>query len=252
MKPHKSSRQAISRSSERVFLGDLMSDKTGLVDRKRDAVVAGRERHSSSRYHSLSYPQRAIRTDRFLYIRNLRPHRWPAGTPQKYGQVKFDEDGKISNARLGPEHGGYHDIDACPTLSFLIANRDNESLSKYLGWSVDKRPAEELFDIASDADCIVNLAANPKYEDQRRETFLAADEDSQGDGRRASDRRRRRLGNLSAGERLKMVSRTVLASGKKPTRHLNKTGWRKSGDHDSDNRWKPTANPSSRLVPRQL
>ena len=150
------------------FLGDLMSDKTGLVDRKRDAVVAGRERHSSSRYHSLSYPQRAIRTDRFLYIRNLRPHRWPAGTPQKYGQVKFDEGGKISNARLGPEHGGYHDIDACPTLSFLIANRDNESLSKYLGWSVDKRPAEELFDIASDADCIVNLAANPKYEDQRR------------------------------------------------------------------------------------
>ncbi len=148
------------------FLADLQSDKTGWADPKRDAVYVGRERHSSSRYHSLSYPQRAIRTKRFLYIRNFKPNRWPAGAPQKYAQAKFSEEG-ITQSRLGPEHAGYHDIDACPTLSFLIANRDNESLAKYLHWSVDKRPKEELFDVTVDPDCLLNLASDPEFQAAR-------------------------------------------------------------------------------------
>ena len=113
-----------------------------------------------------SDPQRAIRTKRFLYIRNFKPNRWPAGAPQKYAQAKFSEEG-ITQSRLGPEHAGYHDIDACPTLSFLIANRDNESLAKYLHWSVDKRPKEELFDVTVDPDCLLNLASDPEFQAAR-------------------------------------------------------------------------------------
>lgn len=145
------------------LLTDLQSTKDGTADSARDKVFVGRERHSSSRFNTLGYPQRAVRTKEYLYIRNFRPERWPAGAPRKYGKVRFDSNGRVTESQLGPEHGGYHDIDACPSLTFLIQHRDRPEFGKYLGWSVDKRPAEELFDIRSDPDCLHNLAAQPAF-----------------------------------------------------------------------------------------
>ena len=145
------------------LLEELQSDKTGVLNPQRDAAFSGRERHSSSRYHSLSYPQRCIRTEKFLYIRNFRPERWPAGTPQKYGKGGYAKNAEVVQKILGPMHGGYHDIDACPSLSFLIANRDDPKIGPYLHWSVDKRPAEELFDIQQDPGCLKNLADVPEH-----------------------------------------------------------------------------------------
>ncbi len=135
----------------RSFLGLL----TGNVDKpfRRDAVFSGRERHSSSRFNTLSYPQRCIRTDQYLFVRNLKPERWPAGPGQKL-------TGK-PGSQPGPEHGGYHDIDGCPSLSFLIENRDDPEISKFFHLAVDKRPAEQLFDIKADPGCINDLAADP-------------------------------------------------------------------------------------------
>lgn len=141
----------------------LESSEQGTIDKSRDAVFAGRERHSSSRFNSLSYPQRCIRTRDYLYIRNFRSERWPAGPAQKFDKVKYGTDGSIVSSSLGPLHGGYHDIDACPSLSFLIANRDDEKIGHFLGLSVDLRPAEELFDIRKDPACLHNLAADPKF-----------------------------------------------------------------------------------------
>ncbi|MPY91076.1 MAG: sulfatase-like hydrolase/transferase, partial [Luteitalea sp.] len=114
----------------------------------REHVFSARERHSSSRYDNLGYPQRAIRTRQYLYIRNFAPDRWPAGAPQKY-----DDDNT-----LGPMHDAYHDIDASPSLTFLVENRAHPQHGRYLGLSVDKRPAEELFDIQKDPSCLDNLA----------------------------------------------------------------------------------------------
>ncbi|MBC7345375.1 MAG: sulfatase-like hydrolase/transferase, partial [Clostridia bacterium] len=48
----------------------LRSRMQGRVDLERRFIFAGRERHSSSRYKNLGYPCRAVRNDRFLYIRN--------------------------------------------------------------------------------------------------------------------------------------------------------------------------------------
>ena len=93
------------------------------------------------------------RSCRACYIRNFKPDRWPAGDPQK-----FDSPG-----RLGPMHGGYHDIDACPTLDFLIENRDHPKYENYFHLSVDKRPGEELFNIKTDPACLINLAVDPNY-----------------------------------------------------------------------------------------
>lgn len=126
----------------------LNSKKEGVVDASRVAVYSGRERHSSSRFNSLGYPQRCIRTQEYLYIYNFRPERWPAGAPQEF----------VGGKNLGPMHGGYHDIDGCPSLTFLIEQRDDVKLGMFLGLAVDKRPAEEFFDIRNDPSCLHNLA----------------------------------------------------------------------------------------------
>jgi len=139
--------------SGKSLMNIFTSRKSGRVDKSRQRVFSARERHSSSRYKNRTYPIRAMRTQRYLYIRNFRPKRWPAGAPQKYG----------SNGKLGPMHGGYHDIDACPSLTFLIENRDKKPISRFFHLAVDKRPGEELFDITSDPGNLRNLAADPQH-----------------------------------------------------------------------------------------
>jgi len=137
----------------RSIVDTLESGQQGVVDASRIQVFSARERHSSSRYENWTYPQRALRTPQYLYIRNFRPERWPAGAPQKY-----DEDGA-----LGPTHGGYHDIDGSPALTFLIENRDDASIGRFFHLAVDKRPSEELFDIRQDPGCLNNLAGQQGF-----------------------------------------------------------------------------------------
>jgi uncharacterized sulfatase len=137
----------------RSVLPLLAGGRSGWVDPERRYVFSGRERHSSSRYHNLGYPCRAVRGRRFLYLRNFAPGRWPAGDPQKYD----------ASGRLGPRHGGYHDIDAGPSLSFLVAHADDPTLGRYLQLAVAKRPAEELYDVERDPGCLRNLADDPAY-----------------------------------------------------------------------------------------
>ncbi len=150
------------------LLALLGSGKNGTIEPQRDAVFSGRERHSSSRYNSLGYPQRCIRTRQYLYIRNFRPERWPAGAPQKFGRGKYAKDIELAKAELGPMHGGYHDIDGCPALDFLIEHRNDPRIKPYFQLAVDKRPAEQLFDITKDAGCLNNLAADPDFADVKQ------------------------------------------------------------------------------------
>ena len=129
----------------------------------RGSVVTGRERHSSSRFNSLGYPCRAIRTGSHLYIRNFTPQRWPAGTPQKFDEVTYDQDGNVVESRLGDPHGGYHDIDDCPTLQWMITHRDDAKVAPLFAAAVDRRPAEELYEIHSDPACLHNLADSSEH-----------------------------------------------------------------------------------------
>jgi uncharacterized sulfatase len=147
----------------RSMMNVLQATEEGTVDASRDAVFSGRERHSSSRFNSLSYPQRCIRTKQYLYIHNFRSERWPAGTPRKYGRGKYAETGEVLAAKLGREHGGYHDIDACPTLTYLIEGRDEPAISRYFHLAIDRRPAAELFDILADPGCLKNLATSSDH-----------------------------------------------------------------------------------------
>lgn len=141
----------------------LLSDDQGVVDPSRDAVYVARERHSSSRYRSLGYPQRGLRTHEYLYIRNLAPERWPAGAPQKYGTGSYATAEDVRARRLGPMHAAYHDIDDGPTLRYLVDHHDDPEVGRFLHLAVDKRPAEELYDVRRDPGCLHNLASDPGF-----------------------------------------------------------------------------------------
>jgi uncharacterized sulfatase len=143
--------------SGRSFLDILTSRQQGRVDATRTAVYAARERHSSARYNNWTYPQRALRTPQFLYVRNFRPERWPAGDP-----VVLKSDGTPE----GP-HSGYKDIDGGPTLHLLTSKANDPTLGKFLQLAVAKRPAEELFDIVKDPGCLHNLAGEPSFAQTR-------------------------------------------------------------------------------------
>ncbi len=75
------------------FLPQLMSSDSGRIDPARDHTLLGKERHDIGRTDgaqlSVGYPARAIRTDKFLYVRNFKPDRWPGGDPQ-YGLLNCD------------------------------------------------------------------------------------------------------------------------------------------------------------------
>ncbi len=127
----------------------FQSEQGGRVQPERDDIVYGRERHTDCQEGGpTGYPSRALRTDDYLYIRNYRPERWPAGTPRR------DEAYK-PNAWLG-------DCDNGPTKFYLWANRDvDDAHRRYYDLSFAKRPAEELYVLATDRDQIRNVVDDP-------------------------------------------------------------------------------------------
>jgi len=146
------------------MLSVLTNKKRAAKDTLRTGVYSSRERHSFARWNNFSYPQRALRTNEFLYIRNFKPELFPAGDPQK-----LEKDSTTGEMKLGAPHSGYNDIDASPTLDFLVKNRDDKSVSEYFHLAVDKRPAEELYNIKKDPSCLNNLAKNPAFQKTRNE-----------------------------------------------------------------------------------
>jgi arylsulfatase A-like enzyme len=126
----------------RSFLGLLTgAEKSG----SRNVVYVERERHANVRAGDAGYPARAIRTREFLYIRNFRPDRWPAGDPV---------------AHKDPERP-FGDCDDGPTKRWILNHRAEEKERFELCFG--KRPAEELYDLKKDPDQIKNVAEAAEY-----------------------------------------------------------------------------------------
>ena len=150
--------------SGRSFLTALLSEKSGLIDPTRNRMVIGKERHDIGRPDDQGYPVRAIRTPQYLYVRNYEPDRWPAGNPET----------------------SYPNCDNGPTKTLITSQFDT-----YYRLCFGKRPAEELFRIDEDSDCIKNLAADPALQALKQqlktemEALLRQDEDPRMFGRGA-------------------------------------------------------------------
>jgi N-sulfoglucosamine sulfohydrolase len=126
--------------TSRSFLDVLTAQSDG---KDRAQVFLERERHANVRSGDASYPCRAVRTADFLYIRNLRPDRWPAGDP-------------VLHFAVGP----FGDVDPTTTKQLILDQREG-ALKPFFDLNFAKRPAEELYDLRSDPDQIKNLAPDP-------------------------------------------------------------------------------------------
>lgn len=127
----------------RSFLDVL---QTGRSQRPRETVFTERERHAFVRRGNLSYPSRSVRTRQFLYIRNYRPDRWPAGDPDAFNDM-----------------GAFGDIDGSPTKEYLLQHRDDPATVDFFSLATAKRPAEELYNLSNDPWCMKNVAGEGAF-----------------------------------------------------------------------------------------
>ena len=136
----------------RSFTNLLKSPKEGFVDQSsRSYVLHGKERHVPGQEEDMGgYPVRAIRTHEYLYIRNFKEERWPAGTPNYM-------EAAIPYCWLG-------DCDNGPTKTYMVENQDKDEYHRNLyELAFGKRPAEELYDCLKDPQQLVNVADDPAY-----------------------------------------------------------------------------------------
>ena len=140
----------------RSFAWMLTSEKSGRLDPTgRTDVVFGKERHvpSQEKPDLGGYPCRGLRTPDFLFIRNYRPDRWPAGTPN------FD--------KTNYPNQWFADCDGGPTKTYIYLNRDKDAAHRRsYELCFAKRPAEELYNLKSDPGQLNNVATDPRYADQ--------------------------------------------------------------------------------------
>ena len=136
----------------------LNSTKSGQIDQTRDFVVTGRERHvASARPGALPYPQRAIRTSDYLYIRNFHPERWPMGIAPGFGRP--EGQWPSNDVMEKNTFAAFGDFDASPTKAFLGSVRNQPEMNAYIDFAFGRRPAEELYDLRQDPHQLTNLAS---------------------------------------------------------------------------------------------
>lgn len=138
----------------RSFVPLLLSKASGQVDPTRDRAYFGMERHSNSRADNVGYPTRAVRTKDYLYIRNFKPDRWPAGDPPGTGTGC-----------------SFNDIDDGTTASLFKEYWGNSTHPELVKLSVGKRPMEELYDLRSDSLAMDNKAGDPAYASVKEELW---------------------------------------------------------------------------------
>ncbi len=132
------------------LMGLLKSEKSGLIDPSRDFIVTSFERHSVGRPNWATYPIRAIRTHRHMYLRNLEPGRWPNCDPYF--------PGKRPHPHLGAK---FMDIDSSPTKQYFLDHSEQPGLAPFYKLCLAKRPGEELYDMHADPWQVRNLASQP-------------------------------------------------------------------------------------------
>lgn len=138
----KESQSGMQKLEGKSFTDILFSGKDGQVNKNRDHVLIGKERHDVGRPDDEGYPIRGIIKDGFLYVRNFKTDRWPAGNPET----------------------GYLNTDASPTKTLILNMKRSNRSSFYWDLNFGKRVGEELYNIMKDPECLTNLAANPEYD----------------------------------------------------------------------------------------
>ncbi|RMD83550.1 MAG: heparan N-sulfatase [Lentisphaerae bacterium] len=122
-------------------LTDIMfAEGSGMVTETRTRAYMGRERHDVGREGDVGYPVRCVRTPKYLYVRNFKPHLWPACNPET----------------------GFPGCDGSPTKKRILELHEAGD-NFYFSLAFGKRPLEELYDMVHDPHCMINLAEREEY-----------------------------------------------------------------------------------------
>ncbi|MDB6165842.1 MAG: sulfatase, partial [Lacunisphaera sp.] len=129
----------------RSLLGILKNQNAGRIEAGRESLIIGQERHDLGRPDDVGYPARGLLLEGFLYVHNFEPTRWPMCDPIT----------------------GYLNTDGGPTKT-VILDQNRQGVNHAL-WvlSFDRKPGDELYDLARDPDCMFNLAADPAFTARR-------------------------------------------------------------------------------------
>ncbi len=154
--------------SGQSLLDIFSSPGSGIIQPERDHVLVGKERHDIGRPNAGGYPIRGICQGDWLYLRNYETDRWPAGNPET----------------------GYLNCDASPTKTEILqmrrgAEAQSSPVDVYWLSAFGKRPAEELYDLKDDPDCLNNLAESAVHDSTKAKlrSRMIAELTEQGDPR---------------------------------------------------------------------
>jgi len=132
----------------RSLLPILLSGKAGRVDPARKHVCFGKEIGLRAYYGPVlkGYPNRAIRTERFLYIENYDIDKMPGPNPVQGG----------------------------PATNIMKVERDTDAaIARMYRLAYGKRPAEELYDCARDPWQMTNVASEPEFAETKAQLQTA-------------------------------------------------------------------------------
>ncbi len=135
----------------------LESDRTGWVDRKRDSVLTGREKHV---YY---LPSRSLRDSEYLYIRNFSPASWKQG--EQAGKQPHYDFSKTPWPTQPPAFS--FDVDPSPSKQWMLENAKEPGVEKLNQLAFGERDDEELYQLSSDPNQMVNLANSLEYREVR-------------------------------------------------------------------------------------
>ncbi|MDB4512159.1 sulfatase [Arenicella sp.] len=155
-------------------------------DQLRGWALLGREVHvETARDRQLPYPVRSLRTPNYLYVINFKPDRFPMGGPQKLEDENPPSWEEINgNTRLT-----YADVDAGPTRTWMLQNRDNPEYALQWNLGFGPRPEIELYDLKKDPHQISNVADTTDYRETQEALHaqLMAELEKNGDPRLDGD-----------------------------------------------------------------
>lgn len=131
--------------SGRSLLPVFKASKNGNSDVSKGVLYFGRERNDFGRPENQGYPSRSVMKDGFLYIVNLKNDRYPAGNPET----------------------GYLDTDGSPSKTTILNLRRTGDNTWYWKEAFGLRPAEELYNVSTDKDCVIDLAKDAAYDKKK-------------------------------------------------------------------------------------
>ncbi len=142
----------------RSLFPQLKSKRSGQIDTDRDHVLTGMSRHC------FPYPRQALRTDRYLYVRNKNPEKWMTGRRQGPPQT-FD-----FSKRHWPEgaEAFCFNIDPSPAKQYMLTHPADPLVQACWTQAFGPYPREELYDCNNDPGQLHNLAQDPDRANELR------------------------------------------------------------------------------------